>query len=299
MDRDLLKEKTIHGDMMFPLSVYSIDQNCGNSIVIDCHWHDELEFLIMTEGSALFQVDTMQYEVSNGQGIFVNGGELHAAHALGEAPRSFRAIVFDLSFLNSGKYDILQSRYIDRILDRQFTFPRHIKGDSPAEQQLLSMLAGIVNLVIEKPYTYEMQVKALLYQIFSSILSNIDPNSSDITASADHYRMERIKNALKLIHDGYGKKLSTKDIAAALNLSEGHFCRMFKQFVKKTPIEYINYYRVNKAARMLETTDKKVIDTAMEVGFDNFSYFIGTFRHYMGVTPAKYRILNRDGNEQE
>jgi AraC-like DNA-binding protein len=295
MNRDLLKENRMHGDIMFPLSVYSISQPAGKNIILDCHWHDELEFLMITGGKALFQIDTAQYELEKGQCIFVNSGELHAAYAADNKACSFDAVVFGLSFLQSGTYDLLQSRYIDSIPGRQHAMPRHIKGCTDWEGTLLSRLSEIIRLCFDKPYTYEMQVKALLYQIFSSLLSNSGPAMPAGEATADLYRMERIKSALKLIQDNYHKKLSTRDISLALNLSEGHFCRMFKQLVKKTPIDYLNYYRVNKAARMLETTDKKIIDTAMEVGFDNFSYFISTFKHYIGTTPAKYRAMSRAG----
>ena len=296
MNRDLLKENRMHGDIMFPLSVYSMDRPAGKSTIVDCHWHDELEFLIMTEGRALFQIDAIQYELEKGQGIFVDKGELHSCFAMDDSPCSFEAVVFNLSFLHSNTYDLLQSKYIDTISGRQGSIPRHIKSIAEWERQLLSRLSEIVRLGFEKPYTYEMQVKALLYQVFSDIISNIDPTRSVNEITVDFYRMERIKNALKIIQDNYHKKISTKDISLALNLSEGHFCRMFKQLVKKTPIDYLNYYRVNKAARILETTDMKVIDAAMEVGFDNFSYFISTFKHYMGITPAKYRAINRAGN---
>lgn len=292
MDRNLLKEDRTHGDALFPLGVYSIGQQDGD-IVLDCHWHDELEFLVMTEGRALFRVDALQYEVGKGQGIFVNSGELHAAFALDGCPRGFKAVVFDPCFLNSGSFDILQSRYIEPVTGGQLAIPRHIRGDSEGERQILSKLSEIADLVAERPYTYELQVKALLYQIFSGLIAGTDPASAGSTVTADQYRAERIKNALKLIHENYGRKISTRDLSLALNLSEGHFCRMFKQFAKKTPIEYLNYYRVNKAARMLEKSDIKIIDAALEVGFDNLSYFISAFRRHMGTTPARYRALNR------
>ena len=296
MNRDILKENRIHGDIMFPLSVYSMNEPAGKSIIVDCHWHEELEFLIINEGRWLFQIDTLQYELGKGQGMFVGSGELHSFYSMDGSPCSFNAVVFNLSFLNSSTHDLLQSKYIDTISGRQGSIPRHFKGAVEWERLLLLRLSEIVKLVFEKPYTFEMQVKALLYQVFSCILSNTDPTKSVTESTVDFYRMERIKNALKIIQDNYQSKISTKDISLALNLSEGHFCRTFKQLVKKTPIDYLNYYRVNKAARMLETTDMKVIDAAMEVGFDNFSYFISTFKHYMGTTPAKYRAINRAGD---
>jgi predicted Rossmann fold flavoprotein len=80
--------------------------------------------------------------------------------------------------------------------------------------------------------------------------------------------------------------LSLKNVSIRL---EGHFCRFFKRLVRKTPVEYINYYRVNRAVKLLENEDAKIIEIAMDVGFDSFSYFISMFKRYMKCTPSQYR----------
>jgi AraC-like DNA-binding protein len=95
------------------------------------------------------------------------------------------------------------------------------------------------------------------------------------------------------MHNNYSQKLSTREISAYLDISEGHFCRLFKQYFKRTPVEYLNYYRITRATKLLEETELKVLEVAMEVGFDNISYFISTFKHYVGTTPSKYRRENR------
>jgi AraC-like DNA-binding protein len=291
MNKDLLKENRIHGDVMFPFGIYTI--NCTIGHILDCHWHEELEFLLVTQGKAVFQIDALFYEVTAGQGIFVNSGEIHAGYPLDDSACSFCAVVFHPELLCSGSYDVLQSKYIDPILKKQYELPKHIKAISEWEKEVLLQLEEIIRLSTIKPYSYELLVKARLYLVFSSILSNNSLILSNKEYSADNYNIERIKTAIQFIQANYGSKISTKDLAILLNLSEGYFCRLFKQLVKKTPIDYLNYYRVNKAIRLLEDTDKKVIDIAMEVGFDNFSYFIGTFKHYTTCTPAKYRNMSQ------
>ena len=57
----------------------------------------------------------------------------------------------------------------------------------------------------------------------------------------------------------------------------------------KTLTEYINEIRVDKASAMLSNTDEKVIDIAIQCGYDNISYFIKRFKNVKGVTPQEYR----------
>ena len=74
-------------------------------------------------------------------------------------------------------------------------------------------------------------------------------------------------------------------------MSPNYFCHYFKQEIGKTPIAFINEYRIEKACEMLSESDLPISDVALSVGFDNFSYFIRKFREYKGVTPKKYRLL--------
>ena len=292
MDRALLKENRVHGDVMFPLSAYYMEIDSG-SVVLDCHWHEELEFLRVTSGKAVFQIDTTYYNVCAGEGIFINSGELHAGYPLEDSACTYEAIVFSPVLLHSGSFDLIESKYIDPFLKNNFSFKRHLTGSEEWERELLQRLGRVVNYSLNKVPAYELITKSELYAMFSLLIIN----STEKSAAPDHIiryeRSEKLKKALKYMQDNHDQKLSTSNISAWLNMSEGHFCRLFKQYFKRTPVEYLNYYRVNRAAKLLEETEQKVLEVAMEAGFDNFSYFISTFKHFMGVTPTKYRGQRR------
>jgi AraC-like DNA-binding protein len=72
-------------------------------------------------------------------------------------------------------------------------------------------------------------------------------------------------------------------------MSEGQFNRFFKAMTRTTPIEYLNAYRIKRAGEYLAMSDKKISAIAMDVGFDNLSYFIKVFRQTMKCTPSEYR----------
>lgn len=57
----------------------------------------------------------------------------------------------------------------------------------------------------------------------------------------------------------------------------------------RTPIEYLNYYRLERASYLLTSTDLPVTQVAMDCGFNDLSYFIRSFKKYRGITPKKYR----------
>lgn len=290
MNKDLLKENRVHGDAMYPISVYSID--CSGNNILDCHWHDEMEFLIVTEGRAIFQIGTSYYNVCAGQAIIINSGEIHAGYRHHNSICSFNAVVFSMNLLCSTSYDILQEKFINPIMKKQYLLPPFIQGNCEWEKEVLELLNDIVARNKQEHYTYELVTKAQLYLILSKIFLNYRQVAQKKAYAENNYKVERLKKILNYIQVNYSKKITLKDLADLINMSESHFCRFFKQMVKKTPIDYLNYIRIRKAAELLENSDKKIFEIAMDVGFDNLNYLIIVFKKHMGCTPSKYRKLN-------
>ena len=54
--------------------------------------------------------------------------------------------------------------------------------------------------------------------------------------------------------------------------------KLFKQYTGKTAAAYLNDYRLEKAKSLLLHTDASVTDIALDVGFNNTSYFIKKFQ---------------------
>lgn len=86
-----------------------------------------------------------------------------------------------------------------------------------------------------------------------------------------------------------------------LNLStmEHIFCRgrtsindYFKQHLDMTPIEYINYLKVEKAKFYLKNTDLKIVAIAEQLNFTNQHYFSKVFKDFTGLTPSQYKNNN-------
>lgn len=51
--------------------------------------------------------------------------------------------------------------------------------------------------------------------------------------------------------------------------SAGHVNQAFRQYLNQTPTEYINQLRLNVARNLLLTTELRVVEIALESGFEN------------------------------
>ncbi|MBU2699107.1 AraC-like DNA-binding protein [Sporomusaceae bacterium BoRhaA] len=287
MDKLGLKENRVHGSVMFPLGTYTMICQRGDKI-LDCHWHDEWEFLMVTAGQALFQIETSYYEVHAGQAIFVDGSSIHAGYSHNNSPCIYRAVVFDPVILSSNSCDNLQIKFIDPFIKRHYVLPNFIAGRSDWERRIIHHLSSILNVCATIPLGYELTVKARLLLILSEFVKNNHGMQAD-DSLVNNYKSEQMKKVLNYIHTNYSRKIVIKSLCEQISMSEGHFCRLFKKMMRQTPIEYINAYRINTAAQLLKETNHNVLEISMSVGFDNLSYFDSLFKKRMRCTPLEYR----------
>ena len=100
---------------------------------------------------------------------------------------------------------------------------------------------------------------------------------------------ERIKAMLRYIQGHYAEELTLAKIAQSAAVSKNECLRCFQSMIGSTPIQYVKQIRIQKAAELLASTDRKISDIGMECGFQEMSYFAKTFRELKGCTPGAFR----------
>lgn len=107
---------------------------------------------------------------------------------------------------------------------------------------------------------------------------------------------EKIKAAQRMqdyIHQNINGDISLEDICGASMYSKWHSFRIFKEAFGKTPFEYIRALRLTNAAHIIKNdSGAKILDVAVDAGFDTHEGFTKAFRRYFGINPEKYRGHN-------
>ncbi|KAA3642825.1 MAG: AraC family transcriptional regulator [Chloroflexi bacterium] len=101
--------------------------------------------------------------------------------------------------------------------------------------------------------------------------------------------LPRLLQARQYIEARYLHPIKTKQVAGHVALSEYHFARLFKTTFDVTVRQYVIRLRLDEARRLLESTDKRVTDIGLEVGYTSLSAFINAFRRQVGISPSGYR----------
>lgn len=100
---------------------------------------------------------------------------------------------------------------------------------------------------------------------------------------------QKIETLLKYLEDNCHKHLVLSQIADVAGMDKHYLCREFKRITGTTVFQYLLSRRLQKAMYELRTTQKKIIDTALDSGFGNISNFNRVFRQLTNTTPSQYR----------
>lgn len=295
--RQLLRENRSHGDDRFPLMVYRMDIGTGEQ-VLEPHWHDEAEFFYVAEGNVVFQADEDYVTLCAGEAAFVDGGDLHAAYSPDGAPCTYFAIVFDLRLLDAMGYDAVQETAVAPLRERTRTFPRHIRPEAEWQQELLRSVKAVIEDAQSEHPGYRTAIKGRLF-LMLSLLAGEGQYANRSISSPANVRIDRLKKVLLHMQEHYARPIRIRELADLIPMSESQFCRFFKAMTRQTPVEYLNAYRVKRAADLLRRTERKISDISLEVGFDHISYFIKVFRRIMKATPSEFRKAAAAGDTEE
>ena len=291
-DQDKLHETNRYQDADFPVGVYTVTpqgiQPEGRGFR-DLHWHEELQFTLVTDGRLTMRVNGDDHRLEQGQAIFINRDLLHVTTELSAFGR-YVSINFPdkmLSFFAGSRMEQdCVTPYAGNV-----TLPALVY--SPQEEwqrQGIACMEEIIGLLTaaERPPFWEYEAAMKCTQLWFGLISNCGDSLAP-PSRGDVRRQQRIREMLAFIHEHYREPLTLAQTAAAAHVSEGECCRCFQAMVRKSPMQYLQSYRIARGQELLTGSDLSVTEIAYACGFGDSSHFIQYFRRQTGLTPRDYR----------
>lgn len=91
----------------------------------------------------------------------------------------------------------------------------------------------------------------------------------------------------------FADPLRLDDLEKRYHISKYRICHEFSKAFGSPPVRYLNLRRLEAATHLLLTTDKRIHEISLDVGFENTNHFINLFKRETGATPQAYRDANR------
>ncbi len=117
-------------------------------------------------------------------------------------------------------------------------------------------------------------------------------NENENQRGSDNSLITDIKNYIRC---NLEFDINILSVAHVFHYNHRYLGRLFKKETGIHMYEYINLQRINLAKELLSTTDLKIIDISIKVGFNSVTYFNLLFKREVGVTPTEFRKVSKSG----
>lgn len=272
------EEHRRHGTDTFPLEFYSVDSQHPR-YQMPFHWHKETELLHIIQGTFQLSLDGVEICLQEGELCYIPGGTLHGGEPV---DCLYECIDFDpTKLLHQADY---ARRYLRRIENGHSAIRTQFTTSEPG---ILKSATRLFAAAQSKCEGWELLVMAGLFDFYGTVVEK-HYYEDVLTRNSNQQKVQQIKTAIEFIETNYGNSISLEDIAQAAGLSPKYFCRYFRMITNRTPIDYLNYYRIEKACYLLEQKKGSITEVAYDCGYNDTSYFIRCFKKYKHTTPYKY-----------
>ncbi len=275
-------ETAARGRSDFPIEFSRMDSQSPR-YEMPFHWHKEWEIIHIVQGAFDLCIDSQEFHAVSGDFLFINEGAIH-----GGAPRDciFECIVFDPRLLFHQLP--LFRKYLQPNYNQQRMLPWMLpREDAQGAQILSAFFQSMENQGIDR----ELEVFGLL----CLILGHINQKNYWVkrpTNSASLRKLKIMKDLMDYLEQNYTQDLTLGMLADEAGMTSRYFCRFFKEMTGKTPMEYLNYFRIEMASLELLSTRKSVTEVAYDNGFHDLNYFIRCFKRHKGITPGQFMHQN-------
>lgn len=278
----------------FPILVLDVRNGVSNPPRLGfkkMHWHDDLQFIIVTKGAASIDCAGDHFNCTKGHGALFNSGIPH--RIMSDVGTEYMSFIFPEKVLGFFLGSDMAAFGVGPFVGPHAQPTMHFDLSASWHEEVLGELAMAREILINKEATgiERYRASAHILSAWSIYISNVKQR---IPSKAERAADERMKAFTDFIDENYGRDISLEDIAKSANVSKAECTRCFKRLIQMTPYAYLLSYRINKATELMREQNLNATAIARVVGFGSPSHFSTAFKKALGMTPKAYMEAIRD-----
>lgn len=240
--------------------------------------------LMCTNGNASFFLDFRQYDISEGNVIFLFNDMVIE---LGR-----RSEDFELRYVNINAdhaFEIYISITSQQLWDKLYISPVQSPGDIYRRHFSNWMDEAVFVYESCHPATSGVVIASITKSLFRVMEDIISRGSirEDSTMSGPAWNI--VGKFMILLSRYYMTQHRVGYYADALNITPDYFCVAVKECTGVSPKDIINNKLILAIKAMLENTDLSIKDIVERLGYKETSHLCKVFRRYTGMSPIEYR----------
>ena len=279
------KEILTYGTKEFPIAFFDDDLT---NVLVPWHWHDELEIVLIIEGTVSMKIAGREFELNAGEGYFANSSILHSAELKTHSGYQ-HALVFSPKIISQAA-DLVWKTCVDPVLNNpEIPFVR-LDPVINWQKEIIGLSEKAWESGAYEKEFYPLTVRESLTHVLFILSEHTESNENKSFNSQKELQDEfRAKKTLSYIEKNYTSPITINDIAKSADISVSTCLRLFKEVLHTTPINFLIKFRLQKAIQILISDPQKAIsEAAFQCGFSDASYFNRCFRKEYKTTPTEY-----------
>jgi len=252
------------------------------------HHHKGYEFILPITDMPLVEIDSKVIYASRYHVLPINPTQEHGVSGRMENVR-FISILFDETFFKRVIGDAF--KVSDEIKQNNLLF---FNENYPASMELYSLIEMFIRESTMDSPEKRVMLQNLSQTIAILIFRDIKKKSSLFLPGKQYNAgIFKINKVVEYIKENYQKECTLEELSEVAGISRFYLIRIFKDYLGKTPYEYLMDIRIENAKLLLTRGNISITDICHDCGFNNMSHFIRTFKKKVGTTPSFYKNFTK------
>ena len=133
----------------------------------------------------------------------------------------------------------------------------------------------------------ESRLGRLAMETHAESNGSVTPDINPGLLNKNHF--EKISQIADFVSKNFAERLTVAAIAKSIGMHPTSATKLFKKICGMNLMHYLTQHRIFHAQRLLSTTDRKILDVALDSGYQSASRFYAAFKEICGVSPQEFR----------
>lgn len=237
----------------------------------------------VVSGSGYWMASQVNHVLETGSVLVLSGSSGGSVRASSLGPLQLQVFPIDPARL-TGLLSLFELQFIESAATRPEFSQRLFASTHPFAAKMSEAIPGLN----QNGMLSRMRLVELFLEIFAAALPEFPAKATAAPEARDRLRIFlRQTSTSELIH------MSFVELAQVARCTPRHLNRVFREEVKMSFRDKRTELRLDRACELLAQTQSKVVDIALESGYESLSLFNLMFTRRFGVSPGRWRELNQ------
>lgn len=250
------------------------------------HFHNLLEIGYCYYGNGIMTINDKKFPYGSNIYTIIPPGVPHMTGSSDQIGYSWEYLYIDINGFLTNLYK--DNPHLAAHLISRINSDPHL-SKAVEQKELAAMIRKILGVMREQKDLYLEEAKGLILALLIRLArrGRSSSQSEDYTYHTGGNTI--ISPAIDYINREPDHPFKIEELAKMCHISETHFRRVFSEYMKMSPVKYINHVRIRQACNELRRTSDSINVIATRTGFSSLSTFNRNFRQIAGFTPQQFR----------